>query len=81
MIIHIGRTFGYTAISSETREPDKLKKAIEFEIDLKKKDGLSKKSFERIRKKLVGRYLSSFKFNSIYSKFIYELLYEGNRIV
>lgn len=55
-----GRTFGYTAISSETREPDKLKKAIEFEIDLKKKDGLSKKSFERIRKKLVGRYLSSF---------------------
>lgn len=55
-----GRTFGYTAITSETKTPEELLKAIENEINKIKEIGLSKDVFERIRKKMIGRYLSSF---------------------
>ncbi len=55
-----GRTFGYTAICSETKQPKILRLEIEKEVDRIKKCGLSKSSFERIRKKMIGRYLSSF---------------------
>ena len=55
-----GRTFGYTAISCETKTPEKLIEAIEEEIARIKSEGLSKDVFERIRKKMIGRYLSSF---------------------
>lgn len=55
-----GRTFGYTGISAETREPQKLKQAIKEEIDHVIKYGLDERAFERIRKKLIGRHLSSF---------------------
>lgn len=55
-----GRTFGYTGISSETDNPEKLFEKIKDEIRNKKREGLSEKDFERIRKKMIGRYLSSF---------------------
>mgnify|MGYP003571725548 CR=1 FL=1 len=55
-----GRTFGYTAVSAETREPMKLKSAIADEIIIMKENGLSNSDFQRIRKKMIGRHLSSF---------------------
>ena len=55
-----GRTFGYTGISAETREPLVLKEMIGLEIERVSKEGLSESDFERIRKKMVGRHLSSF---------------------
>ena len=55
-----GRTFGYTGISGETREPLQLKDAISKEIDRIKEVGLNQSDFERIRKKMIGRHLSSF---------------------
>ncbi|MBN2795488.1 MAG: insulinase family protein [Clostridia bacterium] len=55
-----GRTFGYTGISAETKEPELLVKAIEDEIERVKKEGLDQDGFERIRKKMIGRHLSSF---------------------
>lgn len=55
-----GRTFGYTGISAETKNPQSLKTAIASEIERCRKQGLSEESFERIRKKMIGRHLSSF---------------------
>lgn len=55
-----GRTFGYTAISAETKEPDQLVIALKDAIEDMKKTGLSISDFERIRKKMIGRHLSSF---------------------
>lgn len=55
-----GRTFGYTGMSAETREPLKLKEMINEEIRRVRSEGLSNEDFERIRKKMVGRHLSSF---------------------
>ncbi|MCH4890211.1 insulinase family protein [Acidaminobacter sp. JC074] len=55
-----GRTFGYTAVSAETRQPKLLKEKISDEIDYMKAHGLSRDDFERIRKKMIGRHLSSF---------------------
>jgi len=55
-----GRTFGYTGISAETKEPEVLRTVIAEEIDKFKSNGLDEASFERIRKKMVGRHLSSF---------------------
>lgn len=55
-----GRTFGYTGMSAETREPFTLKEKIGLEIKRVREEGLSASDFERIRKKMVGRHLSSF---------------------
>jgi len=55
-----GRTFGYTGISAETRKPHDLREAIEKEIEWVKNNGLKESDFERIRKKMIGRHLSSF---------------------
>lgn len=55
-----GRTFGYTAISAETKSPEQLVIAIKDAIENMKIQGLSEKDFERIRKKMIGRHLSSF---------------------
>lgn len=55
-----GRTFGYTALSAETKEPHQLKEAIAAAIDEIKEIGLNESDFERIRKKMIGRHLSSF---------------------
>jgi len=55
-----GRTFGYTAMSAECKNPHNLKALIQEEIDLKLREGLNKKDFERIKKKMIGRHLSSF---------------------
>lgn len=55
-----GRTFGYTGISAETKEPDQLILAIQQEIQRVKDEGLSESGFERIRKKMIGRHLTSF---------------------
>lgn len=55
-----GRTFGYTAVSAETKSPKDLKKAIEKEITYYMEHGLSEEDFHRIRRKMIGRHLSSF---------------------
>lgn len=55
-----GRTFGYTAMSAETKNPERLKDLIQEEIDHKKKVGLSEEGFLRIKRKMIGRHLSSF---------------------
>ena len=55
-----GRTFGYTAISAETKHPDLLKELIQCEIHDKMKSGLSEEEFLRIKRKMIGRHLSSF---------------------
>lgn len=55
-----GRTFGYTGISAETKRPMLLKQRIEEEIQRVRQEGLSEEGFERIRRKLIGRHLSSF---------------------
>ncbi len=55
-----GRTFGYTGISGEATDPDLIYTLIGKEIDRYKKEGLIKKDFLRIKKKMIGRYLASF---------------------
>lgn len=55
-----GRTFGYTAMSAETKNPELLKDLIQKEIMDRKESGLSKEGFLRIKKKMIGRHLSSF---------------------
>lgn len=55
-----GRTFGYTAVSAETKAPEVLRQAIHDEIHHYKTHGLIEEDFHRIRKKMVGRHLSSF---------------------
>jgi predicted Zn-dependent peptidase len=55
-----GRTFGYTAISAETKNPRKIKALIESEIIKKQKSGLSEAIFDSLKKKMIGRHLSSF---------------------
>ncbi|BEP29509.1 EF-P 5-aminopentanol modification-associated protein YfmH [Helicovermis profundi] len=58
-----GRTFSYSVIGGETKEADFLNEEILKEINKFKQNGFNEKDFERIKKKLTGRYLSSF--NSI----------------
>lgn len=55
-----GRTFGYTAISAETKDPELLFDSIENALTEVKEKGLCEEDFHRIRKKMVGRHLSSF---------------------
>lgn len=55
-----GRTFGHTIIGGESDQPQVIKQCISDEIDRVKEQGLRKKDFDRIQKKMVGRYLSSF---------------------
>lgn len=55
-----GRTFGYTAISAEIKNPEDLKGLIQLEIEEKKVNGMSEADFLRIKRKMIGRHLSSF---------------------
>lgn len=55
-----GRTFGYTAISAESKNPREIKALIEREILRLKEKGLSETIFNSLKKKMIGRHLSSF---------------------
>lgn len=58
-----GRTFCHTLLGGESKAPKEVIQRVLNEIDSIKKDGFDEKVFERIKKKTIGRYLSSF--NSI----------------
>lgn len=58
-----GRTYSYTAIGGETERHEEAVAAIRLEIAKHKEIGFDHVAFERIRRKLIGRYLGAF--NSI----------------
>jgi len=55
-----GRTFGHTVLGGEAENPEEIRNCIEEEIKSKKETGLDEKAFNRIKKKMIGRHLSSF---------------------
>lgn len=58
-----GRTFSYSVIGGESKNPENIKKIVLEEIAKFKETGFVEEEFTRIKKKMIGRYLSSF--NSI----------------
>lgn len=58
-----GRTFCHTLLGGESKAPKDVIERVLNEIDRIKQDGFDEIVFERIKKKTIGRYLSSF--NSI----------------
>lgn len=58
-----GRTFSYSVIGGESKDPENVKKIVLEEIAKYKESGFVEEEFTRIKKKMIGRYLSSF--NSI----------------
>lgn len=54
------KNYGFTAVSGESQNPEKVKEIILEEIALLKKDGISKEDADRTKKALCGNYIKMF---------------------
>ena len=54
------KQYAHIAISGQSNEPERVMKELKKEIEKLKKEGLEKRQFERIKKKIYGDYITEY---------------------